>query len=98
MELQRVNVLSLAPREQKKKDVLHTEPESVRERLQETNDRLSQPVKAFKIERSKISSACFDLERLVVFVGLTTGRIGVWYRDPSKFGNIEDVGFEALTV
>lgn len=91
MELQKLNSVSLSGKEGKTRDPLENEYDLDSELLEKTTQRLSQPGKAFKAEKAQFSCILFSAEHLAIFYGLSTGRVGMFVRDPSKFGNIEDV-------
>lgn len=59
--------------------------------LNQIIDRLTLKENGSKPERGQITAACFDMGILSIFFGMSTGRIGMLVRDPTKYGNIEDV-------
>jgi len=98
MELQKIGAVGLNPREYRSRDGFDTDLAASQERMQETIDRLSQPIKSFKLEKAKISAVWFEIEEMTLFVGLCSGRVGIFVRDPSKHGGVEDVSKVELNI
>ena len=91
MELQKINSISLNNKEGKKDIWSESEFDLDYEIIEKTTQRLSQPQKSFKTQRLQITAVFFSTEILTVFYGLSSGRVGMYVRDPSKYGNIDDV-------
>lgn len=90
MELQRINSLSLSGMKDSAA-VDFADGDDYQASMDKIIDRLMQKGAQSKPERGHITATSFDVGLLTVFFGMSTGRVGMFVRDPSKYGNIADV-------
>lgn len=90
MELQRINALRLDS-SKAGKDIDCMDGDDYQASMDVIIDRLTMKGAQSKPERGHITASSFDAGLLTVFIGMSTGRIGMFVRDPSKYGNIVDV-------